>query len=230
MPTPTFASTYLPDDVLLLGDAQPVIGTALLGDAYGKIKSLSLKRTGDEEELTNGAGGLRAHVIKKPGVDATLEVCFDATVTPPALYTLISLPVLNIAARVMPGVDIKYDDGKERTMSIPVKMWDSLLDKPAFRLDTLTGLFYLLDIGIPEPTATPGSGQVVLNWADVADAVSYVVQVSSDAGVTWAGLATPSPSAYTHTLTTGQTRHYRIRAVNADGSGEWSATVSATAA
>jgi hypothetical protein len=35
---------------------------------------------------------------------------------------------------------------------------------------------------------------------------------------------------YTHTVTTGQTRHYRVRAKNAKGNGPWSATVNATAA
>jgi fibronectin type 3 domain-containing protein len=81
------------------------------------------------------------------------------------------------------------------------------------------------------PTATPGSGTIVLDWADVTDADSYKVQVSSDAGVTWANLATPTPSTYTHTVTTGQTRHYRIAAVStADGAGEYSTTVNATAA
>jgi len=226
----SLATTYLPEDVLLLGDAQPVIGTAVLGDDYGKIQSLSVKRTGDEEELSNGAGGLRAHVVKKPGVEGTLEVKFDASVTAPAIYDIISLPVVGIAARVMPGVDIKYDDGKERTMSIPVKMWDSLLGQPAYRLDTLTGTRYLLDIGMPvvsEPS--PASGQLTLDWPDVEDATSYVVQVSADAGVTWTALATPSSSTYVHTGIAGLTKHYRVAAVNEDGQGEWSQVVSGTA-
>lgn len=226
----SISSTYLPEDVLLLGDATPVIGTAVLGDDYGKVQSLSIKRTGDEEELSNGAGGLRAHVVKKPGVEGTLEVKFDAGVTAPAIYAIISLPVVGIAARVMPGVDIKYDDGKERTMTIPVKMWDSLLSQPAYRLDTLTGTRYLLDIGIPVvPAPTPASGQLTLNWPDVTDATSYVVQVSADAGVTWAALSTPSASTYVHTGIAGLTKHYRVAAVNADGQGEWSDTVSGTA-
>ncbi|WP_395737461.1 hypothetical protein [Prosthecobacter sp.] len=226
----SFSSTYSPEDVLILGDAEAVIGTAMLGDDFGKIKSFSVKRTGDEEELSNGAGSLRGHVIKKPGVEATMEVFFDATVTAPRLYQIIMLPIIGIAARVMPGVDIKYDDGKERGMSIPIKMWDALIGKPAFRLDTATGNRFLLDIGIPVPTATPGTGTIVLDWPDVEDATTYEIQVSSDAGVTWAHLTTPSVSNYTHTVTTGQTRHYRIAAKNADGQGEWSSTVNATAA
>lgn len=224
------SSTYSPDDVLLLGDAQAVIGTAMLGDDFGRIKSFGVKRTGEEEELSNGAGGLRAHVIKKPGVDATMDVFFDATVTAPALYAIITLPVVGIAARVMPGVDIKYDDGKERMLTIPIKMWDSLLGKAAYRLDTSTGIRYLLDIGIPVPVATAGSGSISIAWPSVDDATSYVIQVSSDSGVTWAALGTPSTGTYTHTVTTGQRRDYRVAAVNADGQGEWSQVTHATAA
>ena len=226
----SFSTTFQPEDVLVLGDAQVVIGTAVLGDDFGKIKSFSVKRTGDEAELSNGAGGLRAHVIKKPGCEATMEVFFDATVTAPKLYEIITLPVINISARVMPGVDIKYDDGNERGMTIPIKMWDSLLNQPAYRLDTLTGTRYLLDIGIPViPAPTSASGQLTLNWADVTDAVSYVVQVSADAGVTWTALATPTESTYVHTGIAGLTKHYRVAAVNADGQGEWSETATGTA-
>lgn len=226
----SFNTTYSPEDVLVLGDAEVVIGTAMLGDDFGKIKSFSVKRTGDEQELTNGAGSLRAHVIAKPGVEATMDVFFDATVTVPKLYQIIMLPVISIAARVMPGVDIKYDDGKERGLTIPIKMWDALIGKAAYRLDTLTGIRYLLDIGIPVLTATPGSGSIAVDWPNVEDAVSYVIQASSDAGVTWTTINSPSTSNYTHTVTTGQTRRYRAAAVNADGQGEWSAVVTAVAA
>lgn len=226
----SFSTTFSENDVLILGDAQAVIGTAILGDDFGRVKSMKVKRTGDEQELSNGAGGLRAHVINKPGCEATMEVFFDATVTAPKLYEIITLPVLSIAARVMPGVEINYDDGKERGMSIPIKMWDSLIGTPAYRLDTLTGTRYLLDIDIPVPSATAGSGQIVLDWADITDATGYVVQASSDAGVTWTTINEPATSTYTHTVTTGETRHYRVAAKNADGTGEWSSTVNATAA
>ncbi len=227
----TFAATFDPNNILQLGSARPVIGTAMLGSAFGKIKKLDIERTGEDMELSDGAGGLRGHVIKKPGVTGSFEVFFDAAVTPPGLYNLLTLPDIGVTVRVMTGITINYDDGNERGLSFTGQMWDSLIGQAAYRLDTATGLRYLLDIGIPVPTATAGSGQIVLDWPDVTDADSYKVQVSSDAGVTWADLATPTLSTYTHTIASGTTRHYRIAAVStADGAGEYSTTVNATAA
>ena len=226
----SFTTQFGPNDMYQLGSAQPVMGTAMLGSTFGKIKKLDIERTGDEVELEDGAGGLRGHVIKKPGVTGNFEVFFDASVTPPGLYNLITLPDIGVAVRIMTGVKITYDNGAERGLSFKGSMWDSLSGQPAYRLDTEDGTRFLLDIGIPVPTATPGSGTIVLDWADVTDADSYKVQVSSDAGVTWADLATPTLSTYTHTIASGTTRHYRIAAVStADGAGEYSATVNATA-
>jgi len=226
------SSTYLPDDVLLIGDAQPVIGTAVLGDDFGKIKSLKVKRDGDGQDLMNGAGSLRAHVTLKPGISGTMEVYFDADVNAPPIYTIITIPYdnLTIAARTMAGAEITHDDGKERGLSIPVQMWDSLLGKAAYRLDTLTGTRYLLDIGIPVPSAVAGSGSITITWPAITGATSYVIQQSSDMGVTWTALATPSTGTETATVTTGQTRYYRVAAVSADGQGEWSQRTHATAA
>lgn len=232
MPANTFATTFAANDVLQLGRARPLIGTAVLGSAFGKIKKMDVERTGDEEELSDGAGGLRAHITKKPGVMVNMETFFDIGVTLPGLYNLIAvadLPGINV--RVMTGAKITYDDGKERGFSFKAQMWDCLNGQPAYRVDTATNDRFLLDLDIPVPTATPGSGQIVLDWPDITDADSYKVQVSTDAGVTWANLATPASSTYTHTVTTGQTRHYRIAAVDSvDGQGEYSSVVNATAA
>lgn len=226
-----FTTTFGPNDVYQLGSARPIMGTAMLGSTFGKIKKLDIERTGDEVELDDGAGGLRAHVIQKPGVTGNFEVFFDASVSPPGLYNLITLPDIGVSVRIMTGVKITYSSAEERGMSFKGMMWDSLSGQPAYRLDTETGDRFLLDVGIPVPTATAGSGNIVLDWADVTDADSYKVQVSTDVGVTWADLATPTLSTYTHTVTTGLTRHYRVAAVmTGDGNGEYSTTVNATAA
>ena len=226
-----FTTTFGPNDVYQLGSARPIMGTAMLGSTFGKVKKLDIERTGDEVELDDGAGGLRAHVIQKPGVTGNFEVFFDASVPVPGLYNLITLPDIGVAVRIMTGVKITYSSAEERGMAFKGMMWDSLSGQPAYRLDTETGDRFLLDVGIPVPTATAGSGNIVLDWADVTDADSYKLQVSTDAGVTWADLATPTLSTYNHNVTTGLTRHYRVAAVmTGDGNGEYSTTVNATAA
>lgn len=223
-----FQTTY-GNDVLILGD-HVVIGTAMLGNDFGTVKSTSVKRAADKEELENGAGNLRAVLLKKPGFEMTLEVAFDATVTAPGLMERIALPLVGVVGRVMPGVEVKWEAGKERGLSIPVSSWDSLENASAFQVNAVTQEFSLLDLIAPVVTPTAGSLQIALDWPDVEDADSYIVQVSTDGGTTFAPLATPTLSTYAHTgLSSGQTRHYRVRAVNDKGNSLWSATVHATA-
>lgn len=227
----TISTTY-GNDYLVLGPAGKEIinGTAMLGNDFGTIKSAGVKRQADKEDLKNGAGNLRAVVLTNPNFELTMEVAFDATVAAPAMGAAITLPLVGVVGRVMPGAEVKWEQGKERGLSFTVNAWDSLEGASLYQVNPVTQEYTLLDIGTPVVTATAGNGQVVLDWPDVSSATGHKVEVSSDAGVTWAALATPTLSTYTHTLTTGQTRRYRVRAVNAKGNGPWSTPVSATAA
>ena len=58
---------------------------------------------------------------------------------------------------------------------------------------------------------------------------SYEVSVSADGGVSWGPPQTTVLTEYQHTsLSPGVTRHYRVRARNANGFGPWTSAVSAT--
>jgi hypothetical protein len=223
-------STTYGNNILITG-AETIIGTAMLGTEFGTVKNAGVKRNAAREELLNGAGNLRAIIHTNPNFEMTLEVAFEKHVTPPAIGERITLPHVGVVGRVMEGVEIKWEQGKERGLSIPVSHWDSLGDDaPFYQFNPVTEELTLLDLAAPVLSATAGALQIVLDWADIADALSYIVQVSTDAGTTWTALATPSLSTYTHTgLTGGQTRHYRARAVNAKGNGPWSNTANATA-
>ena len=77
-----------------------------------------------------------------------------------------------------------------------------------------------------------GSSRIDLFWTTTDPiSTSYDVQWSAD-GATWQAVDPPDAGGdtlYTHTgLTAETTYHYRVRGVNGDGPGEWSAPASAT--
>ena len=93
----------------------------------------------------------------------------------------------------------------------------------------------------PEPPGKPQAIQATaashtridLSWtAPEGEPTSYEVEWSADGETNWQGVAAShsgTGAAYSHTgLTAETTYHYRVRAENANGAGEWSETVSAT--
>ena len=89
-------------------------------------------------------------------------------------------------------------------------------------------------------TATAdGSTEIDLAWTAPSDnggsaITGYKIEVSSDGGTTWADLEDDTGNTgttYSHTgLSAGTTRHYRVSAINANGTGTASGTASATTA
>ena len=89
-------------------------------------------------------------------------------------------------------------------------------------------------------TATAnGATQIDLAWVAPADnggatISGYRIEVSADAGTTWTNLLANTGTTnvtYSHTgLTRGSTRHYRVSAINANGTGAASDATSATTA
>ena len=70
--------------------------------------------------------------------------------------------------------------------------------------------------------------EVTLSWTAPADdggldIAGYRIEVSENSGTSWTDLVTDTGSAnatYSHSgLSTGTTRHYRVSAINADGTG-----------
>ena len=130
------STTYGPNDVLVLGDAQPVLGTAMLGDAFGVIKRATLRRTAKRVEIVDDAETVRLVLLKNPGFEMTLECCFDADVAAPGLMEPVDLPLVGVTGRVMEGLTVLWEEGGERMLSIPLSQWDSLDSATAYRLET----------------------------------------------------------------------------------------------
>ncbi len=142
-------STAFGDRLLIHGQEDAVIGTAMLGSEFGTIKSARLKRSGEVIELDDGGGGLRSIVILHPGVEMELECAFDRTITAPRHLDIITLPIIGIRGRVMPGVEVMWEAGKERGLKIPVSQWDSLRFSTAYRVNPVTGVETSLDDDLP---------------------------------------------------------------------------------
>ena len=152
----TFASTLAPDDVMLLGSVQPVLGTVMLGGQHGAIRRAVLTRNGKRQEFETDAGELLLVLITNPGWTLTLECLFDYHVTAPGIMDEIVLPFLEITGRVMEGVTVEWEDGKERILQIPAAQWDSMEGvATAYRLTTAGAA---VDIPAPEGPAPTFGG------------------------------------------------------------------------
>ena len=100
-------------------------------------------------------------------------------------------------------------------------------------------LFRVTAPGAPRNlNATPnGATQITLTWTSPASnggraTSGYKIEVSSNAGTSWANLVANTASTattYNHTgLSAGTTRHYRVSAINTVGTGPVSNTANAT--
>jgi hypothetical protein len=145
-----FATTY-GEQLLSISD-QVVIGTAMLGNQFGTVKNAMVKRTGDREEIKNQRGELRIVLIKNPGFELMLECAFEKSVSPPGLLEQITLPFIGVVGYVMEGVTIKWEQGNERGLMIPVSNWDAMEDATAYRLLPSTGAQMLI---LPYVEAAP---------------------------------------------------------------------------
>ena len=144
----TFADAVPDHSVYVLGRAQPVLGTAMLGSVFGVVTRATLVRNGKREEILNDAGELMVLLITNPGWTLQLECLFDVSVEPPGLLEAITLPYVGITGRVMEGVTVAWEgDGAERVLSIPAAQWDSMDGAVSYRLDEQSD-FVLIDASI----------------------------------------------------------------------------------
>ncbi|MEM8954349.1 MAG: hypothetical protein AAGD22_09385 [Verrucomicrobiota bacterium] len=119
-------TTTYGDDILSWGDNTLYLGTCMLGSTFGEVTRARLTRTGDEDTI-QGCQSIRAWIITNPGFELTLETIFDSSVTPPGLMEPVTFPFLtSIIGLVAPGVEITWEQGGQRGLSIPAKYYDNL--------------------------------------------------------------------------------------------------------
>lgn len=129
----------------VLGDNTLVIGTAMLGTAFGQIKRCTLTREAEKEEVMANGGNLRAVILKGIRFEMEMEVIFDTGVDAPGLMDIITLPFAGVDARCMPGCAIAWEEGKERLLTIKATAWDALADAVAYSYNPTNGTFTSLD-------------------------------------------------------------------------------------
>lgn len=115
-----------------------VFGTAQIGQDFGKVKSATLDRTADNQDIPNGIGGLRAALLTNPRSEFTLETLFETDVNAPGLGELIVFPLLaddlgNPVCGAITKVTPKWDENGARMLSITATNWDSLGARPTVK-------------------------------------------------------------------------------------------------
>lgn len=132
-------TTYDGKPVAISNTDQIVLGTCMLGDDYGEVKSASLVRTGQEEEILGCDKQIVAWLITNPGFELKMEARFDAGVEPPEILDAIVFPFAGVTGHVAPGAEIKWSEGGVRMLSFTAKNWDALNDGGTrYRWDTAT--------------------------------------------------------------------------------------------
>jgi len=155
----------------VLGRAQPVLGTAMLGSVFGVITRATLVRNGKREEILNDAGELMVLLITNPGWTLQLECLFDVGVEPPGLLETITLPYVGLTGRVMEGVTVAWEGGgAERVLSIPAAQWDSMELAAAYRLDD-EGDLYAIGAALSLLATMNPRSIINLNYIGVVDFV-----------------------------------------------------------
>jgi hypothetical protein len=137
-----FSAVY-GSDLLVLGDDTLIMGTCMLGNAFGQIEDAEVSRQADKEEIENCGGNLRAVIWKKLRFEMTLNSIFDASVAPPGIGDAITIPFAGVGGTVQEA-SIKWAKGKERMLSIKATYWDALADAVMYTYNTSTGIFTAL--------------------------------------------------------------------------------------
>jgi len=228
----SFAQTFGADYLTLNPDI--VWGTAMLGRQFGTIKTASIKRTGEREQIVNDAGELVLLLLKNPGYEVILSAAFDRNVSPPGLLEQVTLPLIGLTGWVMEGANIAWEGGSERIINIPVSTWDCMSGAKAYRLTPLGARVEIGKAGNP-PEDAPAlsalavtSNSVTLGIGFVAGAERYQVQWSED-GLNWTTFGSTQVNYIEQEgLRPRQTRKYRARGMDGEAGGPWSEILTVT--
>jgi hypothetical protein len=186
-----------PGHIVIADDPQNIIfGTCQVGDEFGEVKSASVKRTADKEDLANAKGSLKAAVLRNPRFELTLETLFTADVAAPGLGEQIAFPLVDVVGRIL-DVEVKWEDASGRMLSITATKWDSLNGETAEHFDgnTWTDVEDTVEVSTP---AAPTLSTAVINAAGTVLTLTFNAPVTTpiiSSGVTLAASVTGAVGA-----------------------------------
>lgn len=105
-------------------------GSCKVGNDFGEVKSASVKRTADKEELSNCNGSILAAILRNPRFELSLKTLFTLDVSPPGLAERIAFPLVGVVGHIL-DVSVEWEDAGGRMMSIEATRWDSIGGDPA---------------------------------------------------------------------------------------------------
>lgn len=104
-------------------------GTCKIGNDFGEVKSASVKRTADKEELGNCNGALLAAILKNPRFELSLKTLFTLDVSPPGIGERIAFPLVGVTGHIL-DVSVEWEESGGRMLSIEATRWDSIGGNP----------------------------------------------------------------------------------------------------
>lgn len=117
-------TTRYPGQIIIAeSPADIVFGTVMLGNVYGQVISATVVRDADIEEL-QAAGSVYAVLMSNPNFQFDFKTSFRNDVTPPGFAELLNFPLAGIQGRIMPPIQIEWEEKGHRGLSIKAKSWD----------------------------------------------------------------------------------------------------------
>lgn len=120
----SFLSRYDGQIIIANSPENMVFGTVMLGDVYGEVISASVAREADLEEVM-AAGSLLAAILNNPKFSFKFKTMFRLDVAPPGLAELITFPFAGIKGRVLPPIQVDWEESGHRQLSIEATSWDT---------------------------------------------------------------------------------------------------------
>jgi len=186
-----------PGHIVIADDPQNIIfGTTQVGDEFGEVKSASVKRTADKEDLANAKGSLKAAILRNPRFELSLETLFTADVSAPGIGEQILFPLVGVVGRIL-DVEVKWEDASGRMLSITATKWDSLTGETAEHFDGASWTPVEDTVEVSSPNA-PTVTAAVINAAGTTLTLTFSAPVTTpviSTGITLAASVTGAVNA-----------------------------------